>query len=57
MTIIKTIIWSITYSFFARHIARKMGYEGQTLRMITFIGLLMGAMRGLYGEELQLTIM
>jgi hypothetical protein len=57
MTIIKTIIWSVTYSFFARHIARKMGYEGQTLRMITFLGLSMGAIRGLYGEELLLTIM
>jgi len=57
MTIIKTIIWSVTYSFFAHHIARIMGYEGETLRMFTFIGLATGAMRGLYGEELQLTIM
>jgi len=57
MTIIKTIIWSVTYSFFAHHIARIMGYEGETLRMFTFIGLVMGTMRGLYGEEFQIQIM
>ena len=57
MTIIKTIIWSATYSFFAHHVARIMGYEGEMLRIFTFIGLATGAVRGLYGEDLQLAIM
>ena len=52
MAIIDVIIWSATYSFCTYHIARIFGYQGETLEYFTFMGVVMGAMRGLYGEEL-----
>ena len=56
MTIMGTIFWSTTYSFFTYNIAKLLGYQDETLKALTFTGLVLGAIRGLYGEKLLINI-
>lgn len=47
MAIMNTIFFSAAYSFVTYHVAKMLGYNGESLLVLTFIGLVLGTIRGL----------
>ena len=56
MSITDTLFWSSTYSFFAYNTAKMLGYQNESLLIVTFAGLTLGAIRGLYSEDITIML-